>query len=72
MEIHPRVAGGFTLDEFASVNGGREESTLHGAAVHWTAPLSDEHALLELEREWARSTADPDQIARFIEENTTP
>ena len=32
----------------------------------------DENALIKLEGEWARSTADPNQIARFIEENTTP
>jgi len=33
MEARPRQGGGFTLDEFASVNDGPEQPTLHGTAV---------------------------------------
>ena len=32
---------------------------------------TDEHTLLELEKEWARSTGNPDRIAGFIAENLT-
>jgi hypothetical protein len=33
MEHSPRPGGGFTLDEFASVDGGPEQPTLHGTAL---------------------------------------
>ena len=33
MEARPRTRGGFTLDEFASVDGGPEQATLHGTAI---------------------------------------
>jgi hypothetical protein len=33
MEARPRAGGGFTLDEFESVDGGPEQQVLHGTAV---------------------------------------
>ena len=36
MEHRPRSGGGFTLDEFASVDGGPEQPTLHGTGVSHT------------------------------------
>ena len=33
MEARPRAGGGVTLDEFASVDGGPEQATLHGTAI---------------------------------------
>ncbi len=42
------------------------------ASAQGPAEVDPAQMIMHLERYWASSTADPEQIARFIEENVTP